>query len=356
MPIRILVLCLANVVRSPFIVYYLDYLYRTSGLADKMDLIIESSGVEGKLNYPVHPRALAKGRELGFDMSDHRSRHANLKKLAEQDIILITHMRQQRRFKEQMPQLLHKVHHIFDFGRDHEVDKSYDMDDPSQLYDKSKVNYTEEDEIKAFNEFFEIVIPETQRIWEFLKEKYLESVKNRIPFDVKLFERAIPMRGDPARKYNFFTRFTFALCPYCQSRRLKRNKRRGFIQRRILPFFNGYPYHCGRCKRDFILFIGSQAFERSDSQRKKMTWLRFIESNKTESPQIEMPSSSYSQNHTTVKPVQNLPRTNEREVKPSFLEAALTEEDDNKDFHLSEEKRNKREEAWKRFLEEASEG
>ena len=278
MGIKILVLCRGNVVRSPFIACYLDYLYRTSGLADKMKLELDSSGIEGKTNYPVHPRTLAKGRELGFDMSTHRSRHANMKTLAEADIILITHKRQQRRFKEYMPHLMYKLFHLYDFGRDYYPEGKKDIEDPSQLAKGGKFGVvSEEDEQKAFDEFFEIIIPEVKRVWEYLKQVYLESLENNRDFNARLFLRKNQELSLAKVHYNFFTRFSFAMCPYCQSRRLKRNKRVGFIQRRILPLFNGYPYHCGRCKRNFILFVGAKAFSRKRSGRKENTWKRFID-------------------------------------------------------------------------------
>ncbi len=45
-------------------------------------------------------------------------------------------------------------------------------------------------------------------------------------------------------------------CPYCKSKRIRRQPRRGFLQRHVYPFFLGYPFHCGSCQTNFVLFVG----------------------------------------------------------------------------------------------------
>lgn len=37
----------------------------------------------------------------------------------------------------------------------------------------------------------------------------------------------------------------------------------------VMPLFKGYPYHCGRCGRNFILFIGPTPPKSSSSSKSK---------------------------------------------------------------------------------------
>lgn len=266
MVLRILFLCRGNVTRSPFMAGYLHHLYRNSEITDKIMLEVDSSGVEGKYNIPVHPRVLEKGFELGFDMAMYRSKHASLRLLKNADIIIIFDSQQLKRFKNSYPQLLDRVHHALEFGREEKVEE-INIDDPS---------HKNTDEV--FERFFSIIIPETERMWEYIKSIYYEAVKEGKEFGPELFnKKEKSINHKELRNYNFFTKRTFPLCPHCQSKKIRRIKRKGFLQRRILPIFNGYPYRCGNCNRDIILFIGSEIRSKKRSKTKQEKWQRFIE-------------------------------------------------------------------------------
>ncbi len=47
-------------------------------------------------------------------------------------------------------------------------------------------------------------------------------------------------------------------CVHCGSKKIRRDHRKGFMQKYILPLFDGYPYHCRKCKATFILFVGAE--------------------------------------------------------------------------------------------------
>ncbi|MBC8204192.1 hypothetical protein ISS30_09710 [bacterium] len=267
--LSILFLCRGNVTRSPFAAGYLYHLFRNSELKDKMEMDIDSSGVEGKFNVPVHPRVLQKGLEMGFDLAMYRSKHASLKLLQRADIIIVFDSKQMKRFQGSYPQMLQKVYHVREFG--HEEGGIEDIKDPSSTN-------TDED----FAVFFETAIAEIDRIWEYLKSKYYEAEKQGIEFGPALFKkREIPKEYAHQKKYNFLTRRTFPICPYCQSKKLRRIKRKGFMQKNIYPFFNGYPFHCGNCNRDVILFIGSEIRSKRRSDSKKTRWEKFLQSEET---------------------------------------------------------------------------
>jgi len=263
---KVLVLCRGNVTRSPFIGGYLSYLYRSSNLHQKVRLEFDSSGIEGRLNHPVHPRILQRGLELGFDLTLYRSKHSDLKSLEEADLIFVVDTRQYVRFKKIYTHLLKKTFHIYEFGRDVDVE-TQDIEDPSELN-------TEED----FQMFFHFAESEVIRVWNFIENTYLRCEKEKIPFSLKIFYKTHLSPEETEKRYNFWTRRFHPLCPYCQSKRLKRIKRKGFIQRKILPKFNAFPYHCGNCNRDIILFVGAEIKSSQRRDKKLEKWREFLKS------------------------------------------------------------------------------
>ena len=42
-------------------------------------------------------------------------------------------------------------------------------------------------------------------------------------------------------------------CPTCGSRRLRRQERKGFLQKRVYSFLGFYPWRCGTCKTNFYM-------------------------------------------------------------------------------------------------------
>lgn len=263
--LKILVLCRGNVTRSPFIAGYLNHLYRTSELANELYLDIDSSGIEGKSNRPPHPKILQKGLELGFDLAMYRSKHSSFKDLKEMDLIFVVDIKQYKRFIQIYPQLLHKVFNIMDFGRAGDY-SLLNIEDPS-LYDDEE----------EFEKFYKIAIAETERVWEYIKQEYYQTKAEGKNFSPELFWKDQKVDVSITKKYSYLTKRFFPLCPYCQSKRIKRLKRRGYIQKRILPKLGGYPYHCGNCGRDVMLFIGSNLSSKRHGEEKQVKWKRFIE-------------------------------------------------------------------------------
>lgn len=264
--IRMLILCRGNVTRSPFMAGYFNHLYRSSDLHDKIELDIDSSGIEGKFTRPPHPRVIERGLELGFDLGLYRSKHSTIKSLEKADIIFVVDEKQYARFKKVYTHLMSRTFHFYEFGRD-TADETVDFEDPSE-------SNTEAD----FETFFRFTEAEVRRVWEYIEKKYEAAEAEGIEFTADLFRKKGLDEDEIEFKYKRFNRRSFPLCPYCQSKRIRRVKRKGFLRRKIYPRFMGYPYHCGNCDKDFILYIGPDLKSGKRSSRKAEKWKEFIRS------------------------------------------------------------------------------
>lgn len=266
--INLLILCRGNVTRSPFIAGYLDHLYKNSRLADKVELEIDSSGIEGKWNRPVHHRVLEKGLELGFDLSLYRSKHSDLKALEKADLIFVVDTHQYNRFKRIYSHLLPKTFHLHEFGQEENFD-FLDFEDPSALN-------KEED----FQIFFKFAETEVIRVWDFLSNKLTGLYEQKQPIAASNFYKQDLAKESIEKRYGLITRRFHPVCPNCQSKRIRRIRREGFAQRNIWPQLNGFPYHCGQCNTDFILFIGAELKSTSRSAKKMRKWRSFMNEEK----------------------------------------------------------------------------
>jgi len=264
--IKVLILCRGNVTRSPFIAGYLNHLYRNSDLHDKMELDIDSSGIEGKFTRPPHPRVIERGLELGFDLGLYRSKHSTIKSLEKMDIIFVVDKKQYSRFEKVYTHLMARTFHFYAFGRDETV-KPIDLEDPSE-------SNTETD----FNVFFRFTEAEIIRVWEYIEQKYREAEAAGTEFNAELFTKTGLNEDETEFKYKRFSRRSFPLCPHCQSKRIRRVKRKGLLRRKVYPRFKGYPYHCGNCDKDFILYIGPDLKSGKRSSKKSEKWKKFIRS------------------------------------------------------------------------------
>ena len=268
MSIRILVLCRGNITRSPFMAGYLHHLYKSSDIFDKVQLDIDSSGIEGKDNMHVHPEVLRKGHEIGFDLELYRSKHSDYKAFSESDLILVVKKSQYSRFEKNFPNLLYKVFHLYEFGRPGNIEL-IDFEDPSQ--GRSKI---------SFEDFFNFSITELERVWNFIQSTIEEALAEGKPVDASLFQKPEDKSLTFLHGYNFLTKRFKPVCPKCQSRRIRRDKRFGFLQKEVFTRLNGFPYHCGSCRKKFILFIGSEIESRHKTERQLEKWKKFMEDDK----------------------------------------------------------------------------
>ncbi len=68
---KILIVCSGNICRSPMVAEYLRHRAAESGLDQ---LVVDSAGTLGIENQPAAPEAIETLREIGLDLSGHRSR------------------------------------------------------------------------------------------------------------------------------------------------------------------------------------------------------------------------------------------------------------------------------------------
>lgn len=266
--IKILILCRGNITRSPFVSGYLNFLYRNSPLFKETLLDFDSSGIEGRHSRPVHSRILERGLEIGFDLGIYRSKHSTLKEYEKADLIFTLDSRQYERFTKVYSHLLEKTYHLYAFGRD-EKTEVIDFEDPSELNNE-----------EAFQKFFLFTEAEIKRVWEYFLTQYEKCKAEKIPFKAEVFYKKNLDNETTARKYGYLTRRFFPYCPFCQSKRIRRVKRQSYLQKRIWPKLNGYPYHCGNCEKTFILFIGADIKSSRRQTKKEAAWAVFEEKEK----------------------------------------------------------------------------
>lgn len=243
---------------------YLRYFYETSNLAEKIDLNFTSAGIEAREGMPANEEIVNKGKELGFDISSHRSRHATFEMMKKASVILVTDNKQLKRIRDYFPQFADHTYHIQRFGVD-VTEALEEIEDPG----RDPRNY-------RYDHFFELAIPEGKRVWNYLETVFTEALEKRKEISRDIFRQPSMKLESRNPPYSWINQYFVPLCPNCQSRRLRRIRRRGFLQRKVLPIFRGYPYHCGNCGKEFVLFVGKDASRSDKYLLQKEVWRNFF--------------------------------------------------------------------------------
>ena len=97
---RLLVLCEANICRSPHAAYLLQNL---TGLR------IDSEGLTARVGDPADPVYVDMAQALGLDLTHHRSKPVDRELLTEADLILVMTGGHKRRLSERYPQFSGKI-------------------------------------------------------------------------------------------------------------------------------------------------------------------------------------------------------------------------------------------------------
>ena len=97
---RLLVLCEANICRSPVAAHLLH---------DLTDLRVDSAGLTAREGDPADPVYLDMAQTLGLDLSQHRSKPVDSALLTEADLILVMTGGHKRRLSERYPQFSGKI-------------------------------------------------------------------------------------------------------------------------------------------------------------------------------------------------------------------------------------------------------
>lgn len=108
-PLRVLVICTANICRSPMAEFMLRHL---AGLRD-LPMLVESAGFlyDGE---PASPRVVEVMKERGIDVGAHRSRTLNPSQLGDADLIVTMERRHGRDAVAVAPAAIARIH---TFGR-----------------------------------------------------------------------------------------------------------------------------------------------------------------------------------------------------------------------------------------------
>ena len=97
---RLLVLCEANICRSPLAAYL---------LSDLTDLRVDSAGLTARVGDPADATYMDMAQTLGLDLARHRSKPVDSQLLSVADLILVMTGGHKRRLSERYPQFSGKI-------------------------------------------------------------------------------------------------------------------------------------------------------------------------------------------------------------------------------------------------------
>ena len=103
---RVLLLCTANVCRSPVA----EALWQAQAQLRKKRLVVTSAGLEALPGQPADPVCVELLAARGLDLSAHRSARVNLGAAPDQDLILVMENRHAQRLRAALPVLRGRVH------------------------------------------------------------------------------------------------------------------------------------------------------------------------------------------------------------------------------------------------------
>jgi protein-tyrosine phosphatase len=112
-PVRVLIVCTANVIRSPFV----EHLLRERVSAGAPELIIDSAGSAARPGRPVEPEAIAIGHRYGLDLGRHRSRRLDESLLEPGTTVLCAAAVHRRVVLDMRPDLLDSTFTLREFAR-----------------------------------------------------------------------------------------------------------------------------------------------------------------------------------------------------------------------------------------------
>lgn len=116
-PWRLLFVCTGNICRSPMAAE----MARIDGGTRGLDIEAASGGTMGLDAHPADAHAISVCREIGLDLSGHRSRGLDPERLAWADRILVMELAHAQAVHERLPGLGERVALLGPFGGSHEI-------------------------------------------------------------------------------------------------------------------------------------------------------------------------------------------------------------------------------------------
>ena len=117
-PTRVLVVCTANICRSPMA----EALLKAEGRRQKKALELRSGGTLNLVGRPAAANSVRAMEEIGLPLDQHRSKGIQAQDVAWADHILVMELRHQRDLHARFPDSEGKVLLFGTFGGSHEVD------------------------------------------------------------------------------------------------------------------------------------------------------------------------------------------------------------------------------------------
>lgn len=117
-PTRVLVVCTANICRSPMA----EVLLKAEGRRQRKPLEVRSGGTLNLVGRPAADNSVRAMEEMGLPLDQHRSKGIAEEDIAWADHILVMELRHQRDLHVRFPQSEGKVLLMGTFGGAHEVD------------------------------------------------------------------------------------------------------------------------------------------------------------------------------------------------------------------------------------------
>lgn len=113
-PARVLVVCTANAIRSPFVEHLLRARFAASDVADAL---VDSAGSAARPGDPAAPQVIEVGRTYGLDLDGHRTRRLDEATLQGTTIVLCAAATHRRTVLDMRPDLLDSTFTIREFAR-----------------------------------------------------------------------------------------------------------------------------------------------------------------------------------------------------------------------------------------------
>ncbi len=124
--VKILVICTANQIRSPFAWAAIKHKLDIYHLSEK-GWMVDSAGTWAEAGYPASEKTRAMAERLGFpSLAHHQSKHISAELIKPADLILVMEKHQQEALQAEFPSIRGKIHRLTEFI----AGLPYDIPDP----------------------------------------------------------------------------------------------------------------------------------------------------------------------------------------------------------------------------------
>jgi len=123
----VLFICTGNLYRSPIAAAAFLRRLEQEGLSERW--VVSSAGTWTRTGLPAHPEALLAAKDLGLDLSGHRSRVVDAEVLAGNDLIVVMEQGHKEALVNEFPAVRGKIHLLSELAEQ----LPYDIADPVNM-------------------------------------------------------------------------------------------------------------------------------------------------------------------------------------------------------------------------------